>query len=40
MSLLDKFRAKNPEYKDYPDDKLAEGLYNKYYAQQMSREDF
>lgn len=40
MGMLDDFRAKNPAYKDTPDDKLSDGLYNKFYAGKMSRDDF
>lgn len=40
---LDEFRKQNPAYSDvslWPDEKLASGLYSKYYSQKMSREDF
>lgn len=40
MGMLDDFRTKNPAYKDTPDDKLSDGLYNKFYASKMSRDDF
>lgn len=40
MGALDDFRARNPAYKDTPDDKLSDGLYNKFYASKMSREEF
>jgi len=41
--LLDKFRTENPAYADrtaWPDAELADGLYRKFYADRMSREDF
>ena len=40
---LNEFRQQNPAYSDkstWPDDKLATGLYNKYYKDQMSMDDF
>lgn len=37
---LDEFRAKNPAYKDVPDQQLADGLYNKFYAGKMDRGAF
>jgi hypothetical protein len=37
---LDEFRQKNPAYKDWPDQKLADGLYNKFYAGKMDRNEF
>lgn len=40
MGLLDDFREKYPAYRDVPDDKLADGLYNKFYADKMSRDEF
>ena len=42
MDLKD-FRVQNPAYADkttWPDDKLATGLYNKYYKDQMTMEEF
>lgn len=33
-------REKHPEYKDVPDDKITDGLYNKYYADKMTRDEF
>lgn len=36
---LDEFRAKNPDYKDWDDARLADGLYNKFYSS-MPREEF
>ena len=40
MSLLDDFRQKNPEYKRVSDGDLARGLYNKFYADKMSSQEF
>src|SRR5690606_41980696 len=40
MGMLDDFRAKNPAYANVPDQKLADGLYNKYYADKMDRNAF
>lgn len=37
---LEQIRQKYPQYKDVPDDKLKQGLYNKYYAKQMSFDEF
>ena len=37
---LAEVREKYPQYKDVPDDKLADGLYNKYYANKLSRDEF
>ena len=33
-------RAKYPQYKDVPDEKLVDGLYNKFYKDKMSRDEF
>jgi hypothetical protein len=38
--LLNQFRAKNPQYEGVDDAKLADGIYNKYYAGTMDRADF
>ena len=38
--MLDKFRKDNPAYANVPDDKLALGIYNKYYKDKMSISDF
>ncbi|MEM1149077.1 MAG: LPD38 domain-containing protein [Pseudomonadota bacterium] len=40
MGALDDIRAKHPEYKDIPDDVLADGIYRKFYAEKMGRDDF
>lgn len=40
MGYLDDFRQQNPAYKDVPDDKLADGIYNKFYAGKISRDDY
>lgn len=40
MSTLDDFRAANPAYAHIPDQALAAGLYNKFYKDKLTREDF
>lgn len=40
MSLLDDFRTKNPDYKDVPDNELAPALYDKFYKDKMSSQEF
>jgi hypothetical protein len=40
MTMLDDLRERHPEYKDVPDAQLADGLYRKFYADKLSREDF
>lgn len=37
---LDEVRQKYPQYKDVPDDKLAPALYDKFYKDKISFEDF
>ena len=37
---LDEVRQKYPQYKDVPDDKLAPALYEKYYKDKISFDDF
>jgi len=37
---LDEVRQKYPQYKDVPDDKLATALYEKYYKDKISFDDF
>lgn len=37
---LDEVRQKYPQYKDVPDDKLANALYQKYYADKITFDDF
>ena len=37
---IGEFKAKNPDYKDVPDDVLAGKLYDKYYAGKMPRDKF
>lgn len=39
MNLQD-FKQKNPAYANVPDEKLADALYNKFYAQKMPRDQF
>lgn len=38
--MLADYREKFPQYKDIPDDKLADGIFNKYYADKMPRAEF
>jgi hypothetical protein len=40
MSTLIEFRQKNPEYNNVPDLALADGLYQKFYADKIPRPDF
>ena len=40
MATLDEFRTQYPQYKDVPDAKLADGLYNKFYAGKIGRAAF
>lgn len=40
MTTLADFKAKNPAYANVPDDKLADGIYNKFYAGKMDRQTF
>lgn len=40
MTTLADIRAQYPQYKDVPDDKLADAFYQKFYAGKMSQEDF
>src|SRR3990167_3893972 len=37
---LEEVRQQYPQYKDVPDDVLADKLYTKFYASKLSREDF
>jgi len=37
---LSEVRDKYPQYKDVPDDKLVNGLYDKFYAGKISRDEF
>lgn len=38
--MLEQVREKYPQYKDVPDDKLADGLYKKYYDGKITRDAF
>jgi hypothetical protein len=40
MTTLIEFRQKNPEYNNVPDLALADGLYQKFYADKIPRPDF
>lgn len=40
MSKLKKFRQENPDYKDVPEEDLIPALYNKYYKDRMSPQEF
>lgn len=40
MTSLNDVRQKHPEYKDVPDEILADGLYNKFYKEKLSPEDY
>ncbi len=38
--ILTQFRAKHPQYNEVDDAKLADGIYNKYYADKIGRDEF
>src|SRR5947207_2744607 len=40
MGALDTFREQNPDYAGVPDDRLADGLYTKFYADTLTRDQF
>lgn len=38
--ILQQVREQYPQYKDVPDKQLADGLYSKFYADKLTREEF
>lgn len=40
MATLAEYRQQFPQYADVPDDKLADGIYKKYYVGKMERSEF